>query len=176
LRSKRGYGLTKEEEEEEEEEEAEEEAEEEEASDGHRPLFLKLETDGYPIRAIEGQVAAAQIALAGFHFSLRTPGSLTLPAILPDAISPAPDNKLYDRELSDVIGPPISPPLPPPPPPARVASLAIRRGRPGNKESIPGLPFHSNDKFLSSTINLSDVLVARDRERDRMTIIAANGG
>jgi len=143
LRSKRDYGLTKEEEEEEEEEEAEEEAEEEEASDGHRPLFLKLETDGYPIRAIEGQVAAAQIALAGFHFSLRTPGSLTLPAILPDAISPAPDNKLYDRELSDVIGPPISPPPPPSPSPraSRLARDSPGKTREQGIDPGPPVPF-----------------------------------
>lgn len=56
-----------------------------EDSGTHRSLFLKLETDGYPIRAIEGQVAVAQIALPGSHFP-EVP--LPLPPILPDAIFP----------------------------------------------------------------------------------------
>jgi len=49
------------------------------------PLLLKLETDGYPIRAIEGQVAVAQIALPGSHFP-EVPAAPS--AILPDAIFP----------------------------------------------------------------------------------------
>ena len=49
------------------------------------PLLLKLETDGYPIRAIEGQVAVAQIALPRSYF----PGAPLAPsAILLDAIFP----------------------------------------------------------------------------------------
>jgi len=62
-------------------------------------------TDIQFVLQFEGQVAAAQIALARFHFSVRTLCSLTLPAILPNAISPAPDNKLYDRELSGDLPP-----------------------------------------------------------------------
>lgn len=62
-------------------------------------LLLKLETDGYPIGAIEGQVAVAQIALPESYFPeprvLPSPASLLhhpVPrapsAILPDAIFP----------------------------------------------------------------------------------------
>lgn len=65
----------------------------------HRPLLLKLETDGYPIRAIEGQVAVVQIALLGSHFP-RSPFRYSSRCNFS-----APDNKLSDRELSDVIGP-----------------------------------------------------------------------
>lgn len=45
----------------------------------------KLETDGYPIRAIEGQVVVAQIALRGSYFPGR---SARCPLFFPDAIPP----------------------------------------------------------------------------------------
>lgn len=69
MRSKRGYGLQR----------------KRKVAAVIVSLLLKLETDGYPIRAIEGQVAMAQIALPGSHFP-RAP--LPLSAILPDAIFP----------------------------------------------------------------------------------------
>jgi len=68
------------------------------------PLLLKLETNGYPIRAIEGQVAVAQIALPGSHF----PGPRCPFRYSSRCNFSAPDNKLFDRELSNFIQPPIS--------------------------------------------------------------------